>query len=1064
MSSEGLPMETTSSTTTQTNEGRTTANSNLNLNPAEAIVAVDAQEFVPRNKKQQKENTTSTPPTPSTPSTPPTFSQTINVNSASVVSSTSSVSSDASVLGEIKFDSAEFKPKSKPLPIVQSLSAQDFTPKKVKQINANDIPSSSPFDVSSVVEAKEFIPSERLKTKAIEKEHNITTHSGEPKHIKQNEVDTKKLTIVKRDEKERLEKEKQEKERAEKERIEKEKIEKEKAEKEKMRKEKAEKREREEKARLEKERIAKERAEKERLEKERIERERLEKEKIEKEKQEKERIEKERIEKERIEKERIEKERIEKERIEKERIEKEKIEKEKIEKERIEKERLEEERLAKERLEMEKAELERLEKEKENSPPPESKKPISYSHELLYSRKTSAILVPIPQTLSRLIELPVQKSITLWKPAKKSDFEKKSSQINCILNKLTDSTFNELQEDLLKVKIDSIELFNNMIGNIFSKAVMEAKFAELYALFCKHYSEKVVVDVSGKQVIDDLLVEPGPGKKLFRRLLLAKCQSEFESTKWRDHSSLDSLPPNEKAEKIFILRKQFLGTVRFIGELFKVGLVARSSIHEIIQSLLSVADEYNVEAVYHLFTMTGPFLETDQESARVIDIYSNRMQEFVSKSLIPNRVRFMLQDAIYLRKNKWSGKKGTGMIHSIQKEVLKPENSPKPLLNREDNKVSPAVPRKTPQAGGVARLMKDESEASQIVRSPSVNQNAPPEHLKHNVKELVEEFLSGEEEDTFESFAEFHVSNMPVVVEGIAEHLTTESERNIKKGAQLLVELVHRDVLDSLQLKKGLSSFLRNANESELDCPEKRVVEISSILLAQCVHSKKLQFDAIDELLDPLLSSETIINKIEGPSGVAIVVLGNLLKNLVALSGMEATIKMLESSHMEIHRYLPKEKSSDEDYVNFLKIYGISDLAPRVTKRLALTTQLETLISSEEFSCSDAQLENVDSIVSQLNAMYPEALEDATSKWVARSVERLLQRDAQNDINTCVLLCCVGVRLSRSCAALLPLIRNAIKEAVAKDQRFQPALSLQFLSEVSEKETEKETEKEKEIL
>jgi len=92
----------------------------------------------------------------------------------------------------------------------------------------------------------------------------------------------------------------------------------------------------------------------------------------------------------------------------------------------------------------------------------------------------------------------------------------KQRQLKGILNKLTPQNFEKLFEQVKNVNIDNVVTLTGVISQIFDKALMEPTFCEMYADFCVHLSGALPE-----------LNEDGE-KVTFKRLLLNKCQEEFE--------------------------------------------------------------------------------------------------------------------------------------------------------------------------------------------------------------------------------------------------------------------------------------------------------------------------------------------------------------------------------------------------------------------------------------------------------------------------------------------------------------------------------------------------------
>jgi translation initiation factor 4G len=109
-----------------------------------------------------------------------------------------------------------------------------------------------------------------------------------------------------------------------------------------------------------------------------------------------------------------------------------------------------------------------------------------------------------------------------------------------------------------------------------------------------------------------------------------------------------------KKNHLLKLTKKKTGNIRFIGELFKLGMLGTNIMHFCIKKLLdgdiNNPIEEDIEQLCKLLENVG--LKLDVESAkRWMDDYFERLKK-ISKNL-SNRYRFMVEDLIDLRNNKW---------------------------------------------------------------------------------------------------------------------------------------------------------------------------------------------------------------------------------------------------------------------------------------------------------------------------------------------------------------------------------------------------------------------------
>ncbi|XP_044494676.1 eukaryotic translation initiation factor 4G-like isoform X2 [Mangifera indica] len=247
--------------------------------------------------------------------------------------------------------------------------------------------------------------------------------------------------------------------------------------------------------------------------------------------------------------------------------------------------------------------------------------------------------------------------------------EAKQRQLKAILNKLTPQNFDKLFEQVKAVNIDNAVTLTGVISQIFDKALMEPTFCEMYANFC-FYLAGELPDFSEDNE-----------KITFKRLLLNKCQEEFErgEREQEEANKVDKEGENkqsdeEREEKRIKARRRMLGNIRLIGELYKKKMLTERIMHECIQKLLGQyesPDEEDVEALCKLMSTIGEMI--DHPKAREhMDAYFDRMAKLSSNMKLSSRVRFMLKDAIELRNNKWQQRRkveGPKKIEEVHRDA-----------------------------------------------------------------------------------------------------------------------------------------------------------------------------------------------------------------------------------------------------------------------------------------------------------------------------------------------------------------------------------------------------------
>lgn len=214
---------------------------------------------------------------------------------------------------------------------------------------------------------------------------------------------------------------------------------------------------------------------------------------------------------------------------------------------------------------------------------------------------------------------------------------------------------------------------------------------EFYTVFFPVSKAKEI----GQQISDEIFLSEiecrknGLKNNSFKSILLNKCQDEFKKKdiydEWRIEKKAyeeqkDSFSESERLEKEedlefrrMKIKKQMLGNIRFIGELFKIGMLKVKVMRDCIESLLRLSQQLNAdgqftgnlislddqdmdeedhEAVCKLFTTIGSTI--DQGKYRdIIDIYFSKISEFSNDKSLSARCRFLYKDLIDLRKNNW---------------------------------------------------------------------------------------------------------------------------------------------------------------------------------------------------------------------------------------------------------------------------------------------------------------------------------------------------------------------------------------------------------------------------
>ncbi|TSM04816.1 Eukaryotic translation initiation factor 4 gamma 3 [Bagarius yarrelli] len=281
-------------------------------------------------------------------------------------------------------------------------------------------------------------------------------------------------------------------------------------------------------------------------------------------------------------------------------------------------------------------------------------------------------------------DVQLKKAENAWKPGMKresivEDPETIKTQelfrkVRSILNKLTPQMFSQLMKQVTDLTIDTEERLKGVIDLVFEKAIDEPSFSVAYGNMCSCLATLKVP-----------MADKPTSTVNFRKLLLNRCQKEFEKDKVNDDvfekkqreleaaasaTERDRLQ-EELEEAKDKARRRSIGNIKFIGELFKLRMLTEAIMHDCVVKLLKNHDEESLECLCRLLTTIGKDLDFEKAKPRM-DQYFNQMEKIVKERKTSSRIRFMLQDVIDLRLHNWVSRRadlGPKTIEQIHKEA-----------------------------------------------------------------------------------------------------------------------------------------------------------------------------------------------------------------------------------------------------------------------------------------------------------------------------------------------------------------------------------------------------------
>ncbi|KAJ6549918.1 armadillo-type protein, partial [Mycena capillaripes] len=220
-------------------------------------------------------------------------------------------------------------------------------------------------------------------------------------------------------------------------------------------------------------------------------------------------------------------------------------------------------------------------------------------------------------------------------------------RVTSLLNKLVPSNFDGISAQIVAIANEAVQETDGRTLIVVIRVCVDAAEsqpgrAELYARLCRELMERVSPAMQDEEM-KDAEGNPLAGGPLFRKYLLNRLQMDFEAAL--------TPPDGEEADQ----RAYIVGTVRFIGEIFKAKILTERILHECVKKLMLISPplESTVKALFVLLKTAGALMDTSRARAH-IDAYFERIREWTSDEQIPLRYRFLLQDLIDLRERKWT--------------------------------------------------------------------------------------------------------------------------------------------------------------------------------------------------------------------------------------------------------------------------------------------------------------------------------------------------------------------------------------------------------------------------
>lgn len=285
----------------------------------------------------------------------------------------------------------------------------------------------------------------------------------------------------------------------------------------------------------------------------------------------------------------------------------------------------------------------------------------------------------------------------------------------CMEAALTDSDATPQDRADMEMELVSVSIRHGRFIKIMKKKVKEEGEEECY--YVVYFPVAEALDC-GQQLSEIFLSEvecqaDASKKNSFKRSLLNKCEEEFNKqdiyVDWKKEkveydASKSNMTDAEQAEKEeelnfrrIRIKKQMLGNVKFIGQLYKKGLIKEKIMRFCIGSTLKLEKrddvqsknpEYNIgdyadmdeedhEAICSMFSTIGSTIDK-LHAANFMEVCFTKIEELSESKDLPVRSKFMYKDLIDLRSNNWIPRRKeekAKTIAEIRKDVEREERA-----------------------------------------------------------------------------------------------------------------------------------------------------------------------------------------------------------------------------------------------------------------------------------------------------------------------------------------------------------------------------------------------------
>uniref|UniRef100_M4BLV4 MI domain-containing protein n=1 Tax=Hyaloperonospora arabidopsidis (strain Emoy2) TaxID=559515 RepID=M4BLV4_HYAAE len=488
----------------------------------------------------------------------------------------------------------------------------------------------------------------------------------------------------------------------------------------------------------------------------------------------------------------------------------------------------------------------------------------------------------------------------------------------------------------------------------------------------------------------DLARHAAASQTSFRRLLVNRCQVEFEKTNkhvgsQQEKQEKEEIDPRRREVLAMRAKAKMLGNIRFIGELYKVDLIKQKGVEGCIFYLLGLEllpgveaqegqaqavrfpDEVDLEALCKILATAGKKFD-QPDTKTIMQIIILRMVELSNDTKLPSRARFLVKDILETRDHMWEPRRKEMQqktLEEVRREAQKLQQQGKNAQHddvqrrRLKTRVSSAQLAKQSSNLIVAKQQKpDKAEASEADKAKELS----PAQMSTRIKSIIEEYISILDVDEAITCVQelprdpYHVAFAEQTVYMALEGKTSEREH----AADLLVTLYERTVVDANSIQSALVNAMEFLEDMKIDLPlihQYSALIFGRLVAAGCFGLSWIISGALAHCVECKLASQ---------------VFPDVLSVLEMESDEGTVIRMLTDEEVTPESVLPAAMRTNEaDVKAYLRESGMdiffggdsdaeSELGPEIAGKMRRT--LEEYLSVKDFDEMVQCVEEFDAI------------------------------------------------------------------------------------------------------